>query len=63
MCDGLVLTVNRDREVGIAAAGGGAGANYGNTAAGSLGDFIPWITGLTDMRAQVSLQPGPDTVL
>jgi hypothetical protein len=57
------LTVNADHEVGMAAAWGGAGANYGNTAVGILGDFILWITGMSDMSAQVQVQRGTDTVL
>ena len=57
------LTVNRDHEVGIGAAWGGAGANYGNTAVGILGDFILWITGVSDMSAQLTIARGTDSVL
>lgn len=52
------LTVNGDNEVGIAAAWGGAGVNYGNTAVGILGDFVLWITGTSDMSAQVRVMRG-----
>ena len=57
------LTVNADHEVGMAAAWGGASANYGNTAVGILGDFVLWITGVSDMSAQLLMPRGPDRVL
>jgi hypothetical protein len=56
------LTVNRDNEVGIAAAWGGAGLNYGNTAVGILGDFVLWITGVSDMSAQVRVRRGMEVI-
>jgi len=57
------LTVNADHEVGMAAAWGGVGANYGNTAVGILGDFVLWITGVSDMSAQLQIPRGLDRVL
>jgi hypothetical protein len=57
------LTVNGDQEVGIAAAWGGGGAFYGNTAVGILGDFILWITGVSDASAMVRAQRGLAVVL
>jgi hypothetical protein len=57
------LTVNADHEVGMAAAWGGAGSNYGNTAVGILGDFILWITGMSDMSAQLQIPRGTGAVL
>src|SRR5262249_19682157 len=57
------LTVNADREVGIAAAWGGGGGAYGNTAVGILGDFILWITGLSDASAFIQVMRGSELVL
>jgi hypothetical protein len=57
------LTVNADHEVGMAAAWGGVGANYGNTAVGILGDFVLWITGMSDTSAQLLVPRGTDREL
>jgi hypothetical protein len=56
------LAVNQDNEVGIAAAWGG-GRHYGNTAVGILGDFVLWITGVSDRTATVRVaSPGDGAI-